>query len=145
MTGPDGKPQVKEALIRDLLRWCERRTEPATVPLGACAPRRRYQQGELPETPAGDGRRYLHDSDGSQTLNLAVLGSSRENDAPNPVSKVGTRREMAPARGRSKRLRIKRQASSRTDHDNWIKATVGKWRLTIWGNDGVAIGKPPGV
>ena len=35
--GPDGKPQVKEALIRDMLRWCERQTETGTVPLGACA------------------------------------------------------------------------------------------------------------
>ena len=37
MTGPDGKRQVKEALIRDLLRWCERQTEPETAPFGACA------------------------------------------------------------------------------------------------------------
>ena len=39
MTGPDGKRQVKEALIRDLLRWCEREreTEAETAPFGACA------------------------------------------------------------------------------------------------------------
>ena len=34
-SGPDGKPLVKEALIRDLLRWCERQTETGTGPLGA--------------------------------------------------------------------------------------------------------------
>ena len=36
-SGPDGKPLVKEALIRDLLRRCERQTETGTGPLGACA------------------------------------------------------------------------------------------------------------
>ena len=35
--GPNGKPQVKEALIRDLLRWCERQTETGTAPFGVCA------------------------------------------------------------------------------------------------------------
>ena len=35
--GPNGKPQVKEALIRDLMRWCERQTDTGTVPFGACA------------------------------------------------------------------------------------------------------------
>ena len=34
--GPNGKPQVKEALIRDLLRWCERQTDTGTAPFGAC-------------------------------------------------------------------------------------------------------------
>ena len=35
--GPNGKPQVKEASIRDLLRWCERQTETGTAPFGVCA------------------------------------------------------------------------------------------------------------
>ena len=33
---PTAKPQVKEALIRDLLRWCERQTDTGTAPFGAC-------------------------------------------------------------------------------------------------------------
>ena len=35
--GPNGKHQVKEALIRDLLCWCERQAETGTAPFGACA------------------------------------------------------------------------------------------------------------
>ena len=34
---PNGKLQVKEVLIRDLLRWCERQTELGTAPFLACA------------------------------------------------------------------------------------------------------------
>ena len=86
--GPDGKTKVKEALIRDLLRWCERQTGTGTAPFGGvCSGRagRRdgrvgTEQSKFPETSTGsDRRRCLHDSDGSKTLItiFAVLGSPR--------------------------------------------------------------------
>ena len=106
------------------------------------------EQGEFLEAPTGDGRRYLHDSDGSKTLTtvLAVCGILKgENDSPNPVSNVGTRREMASARGRNKQSRFKRQAPTRTAHSIWTQATVGRRGPPIFGNDGFAVGNTPGV
>ena len=58
-SGPDGKSLVKEALIRHLLRWCERQTETGTEPLGATdvpiTTTTGSAQGEFPETPTWDG------------------------------------------------------------------------------------------
>ena len=86
-SGPDGKPLVKEALIRDLLRWCERQPQDRNGAARSMCSGRADQHddrlstehGEFPETPTGDGRRCLHDLDGSKTLTsvLGVLGSSR--------------------------------------------------------------------
>ena len=47
-----------------------------------------------------------------------------ENDSPNPVWNVGIGRGMASARVRNKQPRSERQASSRTAHGIWTKATV---------------------
>ena len=79
---PAGQPQVKEALIRDLLHRCERQTETRSA-----RSRMRFL-----ETPIGfDGRGHLQ---------VSVGIFERKNDPPNPVLNVGTRRGMASARVR---------------------------------------------
>ena len=153
---------MKEALIRDLLRWCERQPEVGPLPPGAEAAyvpigvtnRVGTEQSEFRETPTGfDGRGHLHTSNVSETLTtiLAVLGTSRRrtthrvNDPPSPVSNVGTRRWMAPARGWDNLHRSERQASSRAAHGSLTTATLAEWRPPIFGNDGVAIGNTLGT
>ena len=102
------------------------------------------EQNESPETPTGsDGRGHLHDSDGPKTLKtiLAIFGSSMgKNDPPDPVSNVGTRRGMAPARGRNNRHRIERQASSRTAHGVWTKATGESGARQFWAMAALLLG-----
>ena len=72
--------------MRDLLRWCETDRNRNGAAWSMCGGRADHhddrispEQGEFPETPTGDGRRCLHDSNGSKTMTtiLAVLGSSR--------------------------------------------------------------------
>ena len=85
--GPDGKTKVKEALIRDLLRWCERQPEVEASPLGACRIRASRpdnqvgtEQSRFTESKTEpDERGDLHDSNGteSRTTIWAVFGSSR--------------------------------------------------------------------
>ena len=106
------------------------------------------EQGVFPETPTGDGRRCLHDSDGSKAVDHSFGGFGilkGENDSPNPFSNVGTGRRMASARGQNKQPRSERQASSRTAHGIRTKATMGKLGPPIFGNDGFAIGNTLGV
>ena len=98
--GPDGKAKAKEALIRDLLRWCER--QPTAIRGGSsgrasrCSGRAGQHDdrvGTEQETPTGsDGRGHLHDSNGSKTLMtiLVVLGTSRRRTTRRPWQEVGT-------------------------------------------------------
>ena len=101
--------QVKEALIRDLLRWCEKQTENDNGAVrGVCRGRADRRDGRVGTEQSGS---------------FGIL--EEKNDLPNPVSNVGTRRRMALARGRNNRHRIERQASL-TTHGTWTKATFGR-------------------
>ena len=155
--GPDGKTKVKEALIRDLLRWCEGQPEVEASPLGACAAdvpvdptiRSAQRRADSQSTPTeSDERGHLRDSNGSKSR-TTMSGSfgifEGENDKPSPVSNVGTRRWNAPARGWDKLHRVEGQASSRAAFGSWTTATVAEVRLPIFRSDGVAIGDTLGT
>ena len=143
--GPNGQPQVKEALIRDLLlvRETDRNGNVCSGRAGRRDGRVGTEQSEFPETPTGsDGRGHLHDSDGSKTLKTICavfwdLGGGKNDSRWN--------REGDGFSKRSNRHRIERQASSRTAHGIWTKATVGERCPPMLGNDGFAIGDTPGV
>ena len=156
MTGPDGKRQVKEALIRDLLRWCERQTEPETAPFGACAAdvpittaaESAQSRDEFLETPTGDGRRCLRDSDGSKTLNtvLAVLGSSRGRTTRRILSRTWEPGGGWPWQGvEANDSELKYKLPREQPMTSGQKRRWESGARHFFGNDGSALVNPPGV
>ena len=99
---------TKEALIRDLLRWCERQTETGTAPFGVCAADVQVDVtvGSAQSRVNSRRRRLAPTEEG---IFMTPTGRRRRRGCwqfwdprgpPNPVSNVGTRREMPSARGR---------------------------------------------
>ena len=100
------------------------------------------------ETPTGDGRRHLHDSDGSKTLTtvLAVLGSSRGERVAESCLERGNQEGDGLSKGpKQATLNSEDKLTREQPMASGQKATVGKRGSPIFCNDGCAIGNTLGV